>query len=339
MVGGQDDRPVGGDLVDRALEPDPAHRPAEDPATEGQDAEERRQGAVDRLLVGHVPARLGVGSAARRASASRMAFTTASTVSSKRFPSVEMIRASVAGRRGATARVESSSSRRRSASRMAAGLGARRIELAFLGPPPRALLDRGLEIDLEVGVGQDDRPDVAPGHDDPATLGERALALQEREAQLRDRRHGRHGHVDGGAADVVGVVGPVDEHPRQAAGLIRCQLDLVDQAVDGMRIRRRQVAGQREPGHRPIEQARVAEAVTDLERGGGPDAALARRSGTVERDDETLAGRCVHRGRIPATPPRRPVPRRIWRTIRARPDRPSRPAPRPRRGPGPGTAA
>ena len=109
-----------------------------------------------------------LGSAARRASASRIALTTASTVSSKRLPSVEMIRASAAARSGATARVESSSSRRRSASRMAVGLGAVRVEPALLGPAAGPLLDRRLEEDLEVGVGQHDRPDVAAGHDDPA---------------------------------------------------------------------------------------------------------------------------------------------------------------------------
>ena len=125
VVGGEDERALGRDLVDRALDRDPAHRPAEDPAAERQRRDERRDRAVDRLrVVAHALAPLGSVSAARRASASRIALTTASTVSSKRLPSVEMIRASGAARRGATARVESSSSRRRSASRIALGLRA-----------------------------------------------------------------------------------------------------------------------------------------------------------------------------------------------------------------------
>ncbi len=63
------------------------------------------------------------GSTARRASASRMAPATASIVSSTRFPSVAMIRASGAGRSGATARVASSSSRRRRAARISRASG------------------------------------------------------------------------------------------------------------------------------------------------------------------------------------------------------------------------
>ena len=75
------------------------------------------------------------------------------------------------------------------------------------------------------------------------------------------------------------------------------QLDLVDQAAHaraGTTADTR--AGEREPGHGAIEQARVAEAVADLERGGGADAALARRAGPVEGDDEARAVRGVHRG-------------------------------------------
>ena len=41
-----------------------------------------------------------------------------------------------------------------------------------LGAPARPLLDRGVEEDLEVGVGQDDRADVATGHHDAALGGE-----------------------------------------------------------------------------------------------------------------------------------------------------------------------
>src|SRR6187200_851582 len=100
VVSGQDERTLGRDLVDRALDGDPAHRAAEDPATERQRRDERGDRVVDRLrVVAHALAPLGSVSAARRASASRIALTTASTVSSKRLPSVEMIRASGAARR------------------------------------------------------------------------------------------------------------------------------------------------------------------------------------------------------------------------------------------------
>ena len=110
---------------------------------------------------------------ASRASASRMAPTTAATVSSNVLPSVVMIRASGATRSGATARVrvESIAPAERLEDRLA--LRSVRIEAALLGPAPGALLDRGVEVHLEVRVGQHDRADVAAGHHDPAVARER----------------------------------------------------------------------------------------------------------------------------------------------------------------------
>ena len=121
------------------------------------------------------------------------------------------------------------------------------------------------------------------------------------------RRDGRDGGVDRGAADVVGVVGAVDEDAGEPALRVGRQLDLVDEAAHRVRVRGGHVPGEREPGHRAIEQARVAEAVADLERGRRPDAALARRAGPVERDDEPRAAvdRASIDGRIPACVSRR----------------------------------
>ena len=105
-----------------------------------------------------------------------------------------MIRASAAIRSGATARVVSSRSRRRSASRIAAAAGPSGSRPRSSARRRARSVDRGVEIQLEVGVGQHDRPDVAAGHDDAAVLGQVALALEQRGADLghgRDRRDGR----------------------------------------------------------------------------------------------------------------------------------------------------
>ena len=94
----------------------------------GRPTRARRSG---RHLVGH-----------RRASASRIALATAATVSSNVLPSVEMIRASVAGRSGATRRFRSSSSRRRRAAEDLArprgrrGRGRAPRSVARPAPPP-----------------------------------------------------------------------------------------------------------------------------------------------------------------------------------------------------------
>ena len=249
--------------------------------------------------IGHAPAPLGSGSAALRASASRIALTTASTVSSKRLPSVEMIRASVAARSGATARVESSSSRRRRASRMAIASGPSGSRPALLGPATGPLHDRCLEEDLEVRIGQDDRADVAARHDDPAAVDQPALPLEQRGPQLRDGGDGGHGGIDRRAPDIRGVVDVIDKDARQGARTIRRELDLVDEAAHRVRVRGGHVPGEGQPRHRPIQQPRVAEPVAELQRGRLADTAFARRTRAVEGDDEALAVRRVHRGRIP----------------------------------------
>ena len=186
VVGGEDHRALARDLVDVALDPDPRERLGADagaraPSPPTVSLVDRPVGSGS--VIGRWRgSRVRVG--APRASASRIAPATMATVSSKSLPSVVMIRASAAARSGATARLVSSSSRRRSASRIALGLRAVRIEAALLGPAPRALLDRGVEVQLEVRVGQHDRADVAAGHDDPAVRRERPLALEQRRAEL-----------------------------------------------------------------------------------------------------------------------------------------------------------
>ena len=57
-------------------------------------------------------------------------------------------------------------------------------------PAPGPLLDRRVEVELQVGVGQDDRADVAAGHDDAAVVGQLALPAEQRRADLGDGRDG-----------------------------------------------------------------------------------------------------------------------------------------------------
>ena len=244
-----------------------------------------------------------------RASASRIAPMTASTVSSKVLPSVEMIRASTAGRSGATARVESSSSRRRSASRIARASSLAGIQVTFFGPASGSLLDRGIQEELEVRVGQHDRADVATGHDDPAGRREVALPGEQCQAELRDRRDRRDSGVHLRSAHVIGVVRAVDDDPCQPAVRVRRQFDLVHEAAHRVRVRRGQLASEREPGHGPIQQARVAEPVATGERGGRAHAALAGRARAIERDDELAAHSGGGFGRDRDEPPPEPRPR------------------------------
>ena len=73
----------------------------------------------------------------------------------------------------------------------------RRIRGAAAGP----LLRRRIQVDLHVGVGEDDRPDVAPFHHHAAALAGRALARDEHAAHGRVPRHRGGGLVDLRGAD------------------------------------------------------------------------------------------------------------------------------------------
>ena len=172
----------------------------------------------------------------------------------------------------------------------ARGVRAVRVEPALLGPPPRPLLDRRLEEDLEIGVGQDDRADVAPGHHDPAGRRQRALPSSRARRSSGIAETAETAASTAGLWTSVGVVRAVDEDARQPALGVGRELDLVDEAAHRVRVRRRHAARERQPGHGAVQQPRVAEAVADLERRGRADAALARRSGPVERDDEASFG-------------------------------------------------
>ena len=69
------------------------------------------------------------------------------------------------------------------------------------GAAPRALLRRGIQIDLHIGVWKYDRADVTAFHDDAAAGAEGALAGNEHTAYARMARHRRRGLVDLGRAN------------------------------------------------------------------------------------------------------------------------------------------
>ena len=153
--------------------------------------------------------------------------------------------------------------------------------------PPGPLLDRGVEEELEVRVGQDDRPDVAPGHHDPACRCERLVAARagrrgargpQRRPRPRRRPPGRGRRRCGRRRRRgPGAGGPFASGASSTSS---------HEPARPVRIRRPEAPREREPGHGPVQQPRVAEPVADLERGRGADAALAGRARPIEGDDE-----------------------------------------------------
>ena len=70
----------------------------------------------------------------------------------------------------------------------------RLLNALFLQLTPAALcaaLRRGGQKDLQTGIRQNDRTDVAPVHDDAVRAGKAALHIKQERAHDRQRRHAR----------------------------------------------------------------------------------------------------------------------------------------------------
>ena len=104
---------------------------------------------------------------------------------------------SLARRRAGCMRARSDSSRELEVGRERIGADVRPLRL----PPLRAHLRVGDEVDLHLGVGRDDRADVAALDHGVALRGELALALAHHLAHLRVPRDDRHHPVDARLAD------------------------------------------------------------------------------------------------------------------------------------------
>jgi hypothetical protein len=184
-----------------------------------------------------------------------------------------MIRASAADGKDRASRIEAVALAQRDQDRLR--FRASRFQAAFPGAASGAFLDRRVQEQLEVGIGQDDRADVPAGHHDATGRRKRSLALEQVRPQLGHRRDRGHGHVHRGRVDIGGAVDPIHEHGRQATRRVSHQLHLSGEGSQANRVRGRDPSLESQPRHRPVQQARVAEPIVDTQRGCGTDAALA----------------------------------------------------------------
>ena len=170
---------------------------------------------------------------------------------------------------------------------------------AHLGGPPRGA-DVGArgEVDLERGIGQDDRADVAPDHDRVAAFGGRALHPEHRRAHLGVAAHRADRAVDGRRADLERHVAAVEANGLEPVGLVRARPLDVDAALAHERAEGRAVVDvdpplERGQGQRAVHQAGVDEGGVDPLGEGVADRALPGPGRPVDRD------RPRHRGRDP----------------------------------------
>ena len=157
------------------------------------------------------------------------------------------------------------------------------------GAAARPFLLRRIEVDLEFGLREDDRADVAAFHHHAALGAERALARHEHVAHRGIARHERGRFVHVGCTDGRGDVVAVDRD------------DAVAQVEPGARGDRghltRGVEGhtgvQRAPRHGAIHRAGIDVAISQRPGDGAGHGALARTGRSVNGDHQTLHNRAV----------------------------------------------
>src|SRR5262249_16866571 len=137
----------------------------------------------------------------------------------------------------------------------------------LLAPPPRALVEIRVEVELHLGLGTDDAARVATPQYHAGSAREPALERGELVADdLEASQPGRQ-HAQLRSAELRADVLAVDDH---AAGL-EVDRGLVEHAGDGARVVRGDPRLPDRPGERAIEGARVheleAEAAGELARG------------------------------------------------------------------------
>ena len=295
-------RTVARDLVDRALDPDPASWRGRRPGSEGHGPDERRHRALDRLGAAWSPRRRrrrewpASWSVSRRASASRIAFddrldrVLEAVAVGRDDPGVRSP-AGAARPRGS----RSSSSRRRSASRIASASGPS-------GSRPRSSARRRARSSTEASRK------ILRSASGRTTVPMSRPAMTIPPARARSRWRSSSAARSSGMADTADTAASTSgrgrhrcDRPRRR-GRGRAGPARPARARPRRRARsappRRPTSTPRcsaEPGHRAVEQARVAEPVADVRgRRGAPTLLLPDEPGRRARR-RARAARSTHR--------------------------------------------
>ena len=147
----------------------------------------------------------------------------------------------------------------------------------------RAALRRGGQEDLQPGVWQHDRADVAPVHDDAVRAGKAALHVQQKCAHDRQRRHARGEDRHLRQADGLRDVLAVEEHPL----LPCCVIDQFDlqprqQRLHGSSVRAVDTGPLAGKADRAVDRAGVHIDEAEAARGRTGDRALAGAGRAVD---------------------------------------------------------
>src|SRR5262245_31935081 len=152
------------------------------------------------------------------------------------------------------------------------------------GAPPRPHARIGGQVELDLGVREDDGPDVAALHHHPAGSAELPLERDQVLPHHRTGRDARREFPGVGAADRCGEIDPVDGQP--CALVAHLEAQAAHQAFQRVVVVQRDAALVRDHPHGAVHRARVDVRVAEPAGERTARAALARAGGAVDRDHD-----------------------------------------------------
>ena len=158
-----------------------------------------------------------------------------------------------------------------------------------------------VQVDLHVGVGRDDRPDVPAFDHGIAEVGELALAKPHDLAHLRVAGNDRDEPVDLREPDRLGDVFARDRDP---AVLVQLDGLLLGEAAERLAVLEVERSLEREPRDGPVHRARVQIPEPETLGEQARDGALSGSGGPVDRNDHrwvTVSSRSKNPGKLTAT--------------------------------------
>src|SRR3954447_17227197 len=160
---------------------------------------------------------------------------------------------------------------------------------SLLCPAPRALLDRHVEVELEVRVREHDRADIASGHDDPARPGERTLYAQQRRANRRVLRDAADFAINLCRVQAARDVPACDDEVHVPSVLVGLKRDLLDERHE--RIPSVEVGAtlHGQPRQTAVQDTRVTEAVAELRSRAHADRRFAAAARAIDAHDQAVA--------------------------------------------------
>src|SRR5580658_8396931 len=176
---------------------------------------------------------------------------------------------------------------------LVAGVVGRRLRAGvLLVAALAARFRRGIEKNLDVGVGEDDGADVAAFHDHAAAAAEVALEIDHPGANVGVNADARGSLGNVGVANALGDVGSIEKDATAGAVGLECDVGVAGEKLEGAGVVEILVGHDGFKGESAVHGASFEVEETEVLREMTGYRALARAGGAIDGDD----GAAIHSG-------------------------------------------